>query len=161
MPVEITPNDQLPSVVRLQSFSTTVSASVVSGGEGGGEEESATVISVTAEMVGGKDPGINITAGESSVTISGKHVSGFSDILTYVDKGQSDKTQTPKTVVGIENMPPGQNLFDLNQDKKQSLDREFIITVNLSDETSTSFTLKQTVQNDLESIKSFMGSYFK
>lgn len=154
MPVEITPNDELPSVIRLKNFSATVSASIT-------EEEGGQIVSVTAQLVGSDDPGISISSGSTSVTISGKHVSGFSDILTYVDKGQSDKTQTPKTVTGIENMPAGQNLFDLNQDKKQSLDRQYLITVTLDDDSTQTFTIKQTVQNDLESIRSFMGSYFK
>ena len=167
MAVEISPADELPSVTRLRDFSATISASIVE--EGGGEEgegegppaPTVTIVSVTAEIVGGSDPGIVITPGSTSVTISGKHLSGFQDILTYVDKGQSDKTQTPKSVTGIENMPAGQNLFDLNQDKKQSLDRQFLITVTLDDDSAQSFTLKQTVLNDLESIKSFMGNYFK
>ncbi len=161
MAVEISPVDELPSVTRLRDFSSTVSASISEGGEGEGETPAVTIVSVTAQLVGASDTGIIITPGTTSVTISGKHLSGFQDILTYVDKGQSDKTQAPKTVTGIENMPIGQNLFDLNQDKKQSLDRQFLITVKLSDDSSQTFTLKQTVLNDLESIRSFMGSYFK
>jgi hypothetical protein len=159
MAVEISPDEELPSVLRLKDFSATVSATIAEGEEGG--EESATIVSVTAQLVGSSDPGIVITPGSTSVTISGKHITGFQDILTYVDKGQSDKTQAPKSVSGIENMPAGQNLFDLNQDKKQSLDRQFLITVTLDDDSAQSFTLKQTVINDLESMRSFMGSYFK
>jgi hypothetical protein len=158
MAVEISPDEELPSVLRLKDFSTTISAAIVEGEEGG---ESETITSVTAQLVGSADPGIVITPGPTSVTISGKHVTGFQDILTYVDKGQSDKTQTPKSVTGIENMPAGQNLFDLNQDKKQSLDRQFLIIVTLDDDSVQSFTLKQTVINDLESMRSFMGGYFK
>jgi len=159
MAVEISPDEELPSVLRLKDFSATVSATITEGEEGG--EESATIVSVTAQLVGSSDPGIIIIPGSTSVTISGKHITGFQDILTYVDKGQSDKTQAPKIVSGIENMPAGQNLFDLNQDKKQSLDRQFLITVILDDDSVQSFTLKQTVINDLESMRSFMGSYFK
>ena len=152
MTVEISPSAEIPPAIRLQSFSTSVSASVVVG--------PAVISSVTAHIVGSLDPGIIITSGPTSVTISGKHITGFEDILTYVDQGQSDKTQTPKSVSGIENMPVGQTLFNLNQDKKQSLDRQFLITVTLNDNSTESFVVKQTVLNDLESMTAFMGSYF-
>jgi hypothetical protein len=154
MALEISPNDILPTVVRLKEFSATVNAVLT-------EEESFDIISVSAELSQGIDPGLKFTSGTDSVVISGKHVSGFVDILTYVDNGQSDKTQTPKKVTGIENMPPDQNLFDLNQDGNQSIERSFKITVKLSNDTEQIFTLTQTVENDLESIRSFMGSYYK
>jgi hypothetical protein len=154
MALEISPNDRLPDVVRLTDFSTTVTASFTEG-------ESTTIVSVSAELAQGVDSGLRFTPGTDSVTISGKHVSGFTDILTYVDKGQSDKTQAPKKATGIENMPAGQTLFDLNQDRNQKIDRTFKIIVKLSDDSQQIFNLTQTVQNDLESIRAFMGSYFK
>jgi hypothetical protein len=156
MAISISP-EELLSVVRLKDFSLTISASVSSEEEG----ESATVVSVNAEVVGFSDPGIVITPGETSVIISGKHITGFTDILTYVDSGQSDKTQIPKKAIGIQNMPAGQNMFDLNQDTKKSLEREFRIVVKLSDDSEEFVIMKQTVENDLDSITNFMGSYYK
>jgi len=156
--IEILPEEELPAVTRLKEFTAVVSAVISEGEEGGG---SSSIVSVSASIVGSPDPGLRITPGETSVTISGKHITGFEDILTYVDKGQSDLTQTPKKAVGIQNMPNGQTLFDLKQDGKQQLERQFAITVTLSDNSVQTFTLKQIVQNDLESIRSFMGSYFK
>jgi hypothetical protein len=169
MAISLSP-EELTSVVRLKNFSVTVTASVVTEEppeseappeSGGGEEPLVTVVAVTAELVGDPDSGIVVTPGETSVTISGRHITGFVDKLTYVDDGQSDKTQTPKTAIGIQNMPQGQNLFNLDQDPKKSLERQFKIIVTLSDDSTETAVLTQTVENDLDSIKDFMGSYFK
>jgi hypothetical protein len=168
MAISLSP-EELDPVIRLKNFSVTVTASVIAeettetegSEEGGGEEPVVTVVAVTAELVGDPDSGIVVTPGETSVTISGRHVTGFVDKLTYVDDGQSDKTQTPKTAIGIQNMPQGQNLFNLDQDPKKSLERQFKIIVTLSDDSTETAVLTQTVENDLDSIKDFMGSYFK
>lgn len=105
---------------------------------------------------------VNITG--SGFTITGKYMSGWEDVFTYVEAGESDKTDTPKTAIDIPNMPPDKNLYDLNQDKKQSIFVDYKVTVVFeNEETMMEETLEGTlthqVDNDLEAMRSFMANY--
>lgn len=156
MAIVIDPVSNLPAVTRDVNFSNTISAS----GDAG-----ENIISVTASLVGDPlEPTVSFNNAATSSTLSGQFKNGFTDIFQYVSKGSSTAVETPTVVVGQENVPPDQDLFDLNQDKNQSINRIIAVTVEYDDMgTPGTFTsnLTQPVFNNLDAMKNFMGSYFK
>jgi hypothetical protein len=107
---------------------------------------------------------IVLNTSSSGFTITGKYVAGWEDVFTYVEAGESDQTDTPKTAIDIPNMPPDKNLYDLNQDKKQSIFVDYKVTVVFeNEETMAEETLEATlthqVDNDLDAMKDFMANY--
>lgn len=157
------PPPELPQAVRSVDFSATITAVVESEEEGA--EPLETITGVSAELIGDPDSGLIITSGETSVVISGKHNSGFVDIFQYVSKGSNTTVEIPTVVIGQENVPPDQDLFDLNQDKNQFITKNFLVTVSYTVSSSkvhtAEFTVPQVVANNLDAMKDFMGSYFK
>jgi len=156
MAIVLDPASELPSVTRDVAFSTTVSAT----GDAG-----ETILSVSAELVGEPlEPLVNIFNSESSSTLSGQFKNGFVDVFQYVSKGSSAKIEIPTVVIGQENVPLNQDLFDLNQDKNQFINRTVSVTVEYEDMGAPgtfSATLTQLVYNNLDAMKDFMGGYFK
>lgn len=156
MAIVLNPVSEFAPVIRDVDFSTTVSAS----GDAG-----EIIISVSAELVGEPiEPFVTIVNSTSSSTLSGKFKNGFVDVFQYVSKGSSTTIENPTVIIGQENVPPDQDLFDLNQDKKQFINRTISITVEYEDmgaPETVSTTLTQPVYNNLDAVKNFMGSYFQ
>jgi hypothetical protein len=156
---------ELPEAIRDTEFSATVLASPEEGDEDGPPLDPIVIESVAAVLLGDPDNGIKITPGTDSVTISGKHTSTFNDIFTFVSKGQSDKTETPKIVAGRNLLPDDANLFDLDQDRAGEKIREFkvIVTYHIPPAINTKLTeevtIPQTVENGLEGVRQFMANY--
>ena len=137
----------LNSVVVGDQFTATVE--VIPG-------QFETVSSVTGVLVGTPlEPNITITSGVTSVTISGQHLNTFTDVFTYTEPGVSDLEATPTQATGRGNMPPDKNLFNLNQDTRQSQTRTYLLTVN----GATTLEVTQTVENPLSAMTSFMANY--
>jgi hypothetical protein len=128
-----------------------------------GDEMESNII-VIASSTGVSEHGITITSGPILATIVGKYADPFLDTFKYVSKGSSNKIETPTTVVGVQNMPPKKELFDLNQDTRLSELKTYQITVNYDDEFlvpgTETFTVTQKILNDLESIRSFIDTYY-
>lgn len=114
-----------------------------------------TINSVSGVLSGTPTEPIVVSSGSSSVIISGKHVNTFSDQFTFTDKGETDETQKPTTVIGLGSVPDGKNLFNLLQDSRQSETRTYIITVN----GSQTLSVTQQVLNPLEAKRQFMANY--
>lgn len=141
----------VPPAIRGKNFNVTIS--VTAPGE---------IISISASLVGESEP-ISISTSDT-ISLSGKYLSGWQDIFTYVEAGESDKTDTPKTAVDIPNMPPDKNLYDLDQDQEHSIIRQYAVTVVYENsetlaEESASATLDHEVFNDLEAMHDFMANY--
>jgi hypothetical protein len=150
MSVSYTPNP-LDDVVRAVDFSLSISFSAGSG----------TITSVTGELLGEVEP-IIITPAGNSLLVSGKYLSGWTDTFTYVDAGESNLTQAPKTAIGTENLPASQNLFDLDQDQTYIVVRQFSVTVEYTEDSlpyTTTFLIDHNVYNNLEAMRSFMDNY--
>jgi hypothetical protein len=113
------------------------------------------ISSVSGILSGSPIEPITVTSGTSSVTISGKHINTFVDVLTYTEKGETDLTQAPTTVTGIGNLPDKKNLYDLKQDLRKSETRTYVLTVN----GSQTLTITQEVRNPLEVKRKFMANY--
>jgi hypothetical protein len=125
------------------------------------------VTNVTASVVG-TQPNLVITPGSTSVSITGSIEDPFVDEFTYIDEGQSDKTQTPTTVQRIVNMPADKLMYNLNQDNTTFTTETFNITVqwesgpsgNLVAQTPATFTLELKIYNEWEGIRSFISNYY-
>jgi hypothetical protein len=105
------------------------------------------------------DPGITITASGGTITIQGQYLALFTDQFVYVNKGESDKTQTP-IVARFDQLPPNQTFFRLNQDGAGSREATFRITA--TDSTGAIYTadLVQTVNNSEEAIRNIVANYY-
>ena len=117
-----------------------------------------TITNVTAS-VAGNQPDLVITPSSSSVSITGTLTDPFVDEFTYVEPGESDKTQTPTVVQRIPNMPANKILYNLNQDNTTPYIETFTITVT-ADTGTTTFTLELKINNEYEGIRSFISNYY-
>jgi hypothetical protein len=154
-PAGDTPTEIQSTTRSVREVNATITAS--------GDEMESNII-VIASSTGVSEPGITITSGPILATIVGKYADPFLDTFKYVNKGSSNKIETPTTVVGVQNMPPKKELFDLNQDTRLSELKTYQITVNYDDEFlvpgTETFTVTQKILNDLESIRSFIDTYY-
>ena len=125
------------------------------------------VTNVTA-TVQGTQPNLVITPGSTSVSITGSIEDPFVDEFTYIEQGESDKTQSPVTVQRLVNMPSDKLFYDLNQDNTNFTTEIFNITVqwesgtagNLVAQTPAIFTLELKIFNEWEGIRSFVSNYY-
>ena len=166
MTVSITPDEatDLADITRPNfAINQTVSASATATAP-----NVANVTNVTASLQSGSEPDLVITDGTTSVNIGGTLQDPFVDEFTYIDEGQSDKTQTPVTVQRVVNMPADKLMYNLNQDNTEYTSRFFTITVNWEEgpagnlvaQTPATFTLELKINNAYEGIRSFISNYY-
>ena len=103
--------------------------------------------------------GLTITPGTNSVTITGTFDDPFSDIFTYVSKGSTNNVETPTVVIGVSNMVPNKEYYDLNQDTRAYVILTFNITV-VTDVSTYNETATLQVNNEWEGIRSFVDTYY-
>ena len=166
MTVTITPDEatDLADITRPNfAINQTVSASATATAP-----NVANVTNVTATLQSGSEPDLVITDGTTSVNIGGTLQDPFVDEFTYIDEGESDKTQTPVTVQRVVNMPADKLMYNLNQDTTEYTSRFFTITVNWEEgpvgnlvaQTPATFTLELKIYNEWEGIRSFVSNYY-
>lgn len=147
--------ETLVTVTRYQNFTDSIEIT-----------PTGTVTEVTCVSQGQQDSGITISTSLSSITISGLNRDvPWDDIALYVEKGSSDKLETPRRVVGTGNIPPGKDLISYAQDLKNQIVKTYNITVKEEDpltfeETVTNFTVTQTISNDWSSGTQFVRNYY-
>ena len=151
MSVSFSP-DPVPPATRGKDFSQSVSVTAP-----------GSITSLSASLLGDAEP-ITVSTSGSTISLSGKYLSGWQDIFTYVDAYQSDKTDTPKTAINIPNMPPDKNLYDLAQDQTHFIYRQYAVTVTYKDpdtllSVTQSSSFEHQVFNDLEIMREFMANY--
>ena len=105
------------------------------------------------------EPGVTIVNGITSSSINGTYIDPFEDSFTYVERGSSNLIETPKTVIGTENMPPNKDFFILSQDTREESIRHYNVTV-VSDVGSDSFEVTHSIYNEWEGIRSFVDNYY-
>lgn len=142
---------------RGQDFEQSVTVSVPST-----ETETFTVTDIEVQLLGDEEP-IDITVSVPTINFDGTYFSGWDDVFTYVPPGESDKTVDPVSV-NLTNLPDGQDLYDLDQDQKHFVSRDYSVTVTYTTdstgaESTETVTLTHEVFNDLEAIRSFMANY--
>ena len=153
MAITITP-DEATGLTDITRPNFTMNQTVTASSDDGSD----TITNVTAS-VAGNQPDLVITPSSSSVSITGTLTDPFVDEFTYVEPGESDKTQTPTVVQRIPNMPADKILYNLNQDNTTPYIETFTITVT-SDTGTTTFTLELKINNEYEGIRSFISNYY-
>ena len=114
---------------------------------------------VTA-TVDGDEPDLVITDGTESVSITGSYQDPWSDVFTYVDDGESDKTMTPIVLTGIPNVPENKKLYNLAQDMSDPYVKTFTVTVTYGGGQTQTLEVTQDINNEWEGIRSFMANYY-
>ena len=103
--------------------------------------------------------GLTLTAGVNSCTMVGTFDDPFSDIFTYVSKGSTNNVETPTVIIGVSNMVPNKEYYDLNQDTRAYVILTFNITV-VTDVSTYNETATLQVNNEWEGIRSFVDTYY-
>ena len=152
MAITITP-DEATGLTDITRPNFTMNQTVTASGDADDN-----ITNVTAS-VAGNQPDLVITPSSSSVSITGTLTDPFVDEFTYVEPGESDKTQTPTVVQRIPNMPADKILYNLNQDNTTPYTETFTITVT-TDTGTTTFTLELKINNAYEGIRSFISNYY-
>ena len=152
MAITITP-DVATGLTDLTRPNFTMNQTVSASGDA---DDNITNVTAT---VSGTHPNLVITPSSSSVSITGTLQDPFIDEFTYIDEGQSDKTQTPITVQKIVNMPADKVMYNLNQDATVYATETFTITVT-HDGSTTDFTLELKIYNEWEGIRAFVSNYY-
>jgi|694.fasta_scaffold109610_2 hypothetical protein len=136
----------------------TVNAIITPVGDDG---ETMNVVSAVLLSSGGK---VVIIPGTSSVSIVGTYDDPFLDTFQFVSKGSSNLIETPTTVVGVSNVPPKKELFNLSQDVKQKETINYEVTVEYQDQffvpAIETFAVTHDIINEYEGIRSFMDTYY-
>ena len=166
MAVSITPDGTATFLTDLTRPNFTMNQ-VVSASCTAPSGQDCNVTNVTA-TVQGTQPNLVITPGSTSVSITGSIEDPFVDEFTYIEQGESDKTQTPVTVQRIVNMPADKLMYNLNQDNTVFTSRFFTITVNWEEgpagnlvaQTPATFTLELKIYNEWEGIRAFISNYY-
>ena len=152
MAVTITP-DVATGLTDITRPNFTMNQTVTASGD---VDDDITNVTATVQ---GTHPNLVITPGSTSVSITGTLEDPFIDEFTYIDEGQSDKTQTPITVQRIVNMPSDKVMYNLNQDTTTYTTETFTITVT-HDGSTTDFTIELKIYNEWEGIRSFISNYY-
>lgn len=150
-------NEIQGTFTRGQEFEQSVSVSIPST-----EIETFTVTDIAVQLLGDPDP-IDVTVSVPTINFDGTYFSGWNDVFTYVPPGESNRTVDP-TSTNLANLPDGQDLYDLDQDQKHFIPRNYSVTVTYTAdstgaESTETETLTHEVFNDLEAIRSFMANY--
>lgn len=146
-------DDPLTEIQSTTRTNRSVNATITAIADFGEIISSVTAISLQNET------DIQITSDISSVTIVGKYVDPFSDKFTYVNKGSSDKLQSPTTVIGAVNLPLDKDLFKLQQDTREYTINSYMITV-VSDLGTENFTVTHKILNEWDGIKTLIDEYY-
>lgn len=97
-------------------------------------ETTATLISKTLrdeiEITGSSITTSTITG--TMFSVAGKHWSGWGDKFSYVEIGESDKTQSSGTGTDIGTMPENKNFYRLDQDLTDFIIKQYSPTVYIS-----------------------------
>ena len=152
MAVSITP-DEATGLTDITRPNFTMNQTVTASDDEGGD-----ITNVTA-TVQGTHPNLVITPGTTSVSITGTLDDPFVDEFTYIEQGESDKTQTPITVQRVVNMPSDKVMYNLNQDATTYATETFTITVT-HDGSTTDFTIELKIYNEWEGIRAFVSNYY-
>jgi hypothetical protein len=146
-----------PSVRRNTDFTLTIDI-VKDGGE---------VINNISIVAIDLDPGVSISASTANenVTISGNYQAAYpGDEGQYVLAGSSDLIMDPIVVNSTADIPADQDLFSWIQDDTPTVDKEYTVTVQYTDEDGAEQTLDlqllHRVNNDWESGTLFLRNYF-
>jgi hypothetical protein len=103
---------------------------------------------------------------EETIRIQGTYFDPFIDIFTYVEKGSSDKIESPTTVIGVPNLPPKKDYFDLKQDTREFETVFYDVFVDYKDTLTEELFTERTfitheIYNEWEGIRTFVTEYYR
>jgi hypothetical protein len=131
-----------------------------------GEEEQFDIVDIRVVPRTPQPNVIIFKEDEETIRIQGTYLDPFDDIFRYVEKGSSDKLETPTTVVGVSNLPPNKDYFDLNQDVRLLETIFYDVFVDLKDKMTQEITTEELevthdILNELEGIRVFVAEYYE
>jgi hypothetical protein len=145
------PASTLPSVIRYETFNTTITFS---------SSDANDVITSCKCVKNFSDNNVIVSNGATSVTISGQHRTGFpSDVVKYVEKNSSDQLQTPTIIYDIGSTPANKAVYEVNQDPTPGITRTYTVTVTHTLGSDT-FNYSQYVRNDVTVAYNFLQDYY-
>ena len=140
----------LVTVERYQPFSATITLTASAG-------EIITSVNFFKNF---SDPDIILSNSIPILSVTGKHTTAFgSDEVIYVERGSSDRLQTPTTQNNYSSVPPDKDLIEVNQDDSTNKIRTYTAIVTHSGGSNT-FIFTQTVKNDVTSAMNFLKDYY-
>ena len=117
-------NDPTSEIEDTARSVRTVNAIITASGDAGEVFES-----VTASL-NINEPNIRIIPSVNSVAILGTYIDPFEDKFKYVNKGSSDKIETPTIVTGVANMPKNKEMYELQQDTRAESIKTYTVVVS-------------------------------
>lgn len=151
----------------VRSVNATVTVLIPSSGDDEGPPSPPTIeiISITVTPTTFQQ-NVRITEEANNVTkIQGTYRDPFSDIFNYVERGSSDLLETPKTVVGIVNLPSQKDFYNLAQDTTERTtvfyDMVVIYKNTVTQLANTEhFQITHDIYNEWDGMTSFVADYY-
>jgi hypothetical protein len=158
MSVSISPT-KLPDVFPDTFFSQTITVTGANGSIGVTNTDIIAVSSNTAV--------IKLANGITSCTANGSYVSPFNNIFSYVLRNRSNILQRTLTANGSARLPAAQEMFDLDQDLRIKVTKEYRVIVRFTNSANSlntfsntiTFDVNQDVINDLDRVTTFVENY--
>ena len=161
----------IPLLTDITNSTFTINETLTVVGNAGEQNISASVSFQNPADLGIPDDstaqvGINFSeVSPSVISVTGNWNDPFSDQFTYVEQGQSDKTQTPTVVQSVNDMPSGKIMYDLNQDNTEYVTKGLYMTVSYEDingvvQPNVNFYPEVKLYNPWERIRSFISNYY-
>jgi hypothetical protein len=100
------------------------------------------------------------------VNIQGTYFDPFEDFFTYVERGSSNLIETPKTVMGIPNLPPKKDYYDLVQDTTERVTVFYDVFVVYKDTLTEEIfeeklEIRHDIYNEWEGMRTFVTEYYR
>lgn len=111
----------------------------------------------------GQDQSVILTNGTNSASVTGQYTLALfpSTEIKYVDKGKSDKTQTPVVVNGTESVPDFKEIISVKPDPTQKISISYTVTAKSVDGSSESKTYTHDVIQTYNNLKDWLLDYFE
>ena len=167
--VSISP-EKLPDVFPDQQFSQIITSS--------GANASISIANTTIEVISANTKAVflansfffGLTA--TQCLANGEYVTPFTDIFKYVKRGSSTTYQTANTQIGTTFMPKDHDYFDLDQDLREKVTKEYKVTVNYTNTAPSGnadnsyansfvFVVEQDIINDFDRMRVYVQQYYE
>ena len=121
--------------------------------------ESLSSVTIVADIADGS---ISLNNGTSSCSITGNYTLDLFDSITikYVDKGSSDKIQTPVVVNKTNLVPANKDVFKVSSDPNIKKTITYTVTATTNQGSSATSTYTYDVIQTYDAIKGWIQDYF-
>ena len=167
--VSISP-DKLPNVFPDVNFLQVITASGANG--------SITISNTTIEVISANTKSVFLAnsgffgLGSNQCQANGVYVTPFTDSFQYVNIGRSTNYENAKTVIGTTFLPKDQDFFDLDQDLRDKVTKQYRVTVNYTNTSPSGnvsqaysnsfvFVVEQDIINDFDRMRVFVQQYYE